>query len=151
MEQKNQDMTSGSLAKGILFFSIPLMLSNILQVLFNMSDIAVVGHFAGAMALGSVGSTTILVTMFTGFLIGLSGGINVLVALYYGAKNERGVKETVHSAAILSLIIGVILGVVVAVIRTAHDQQRLGRRNFFLWSGVIHSSLFLRSSGVSFV
>ena len=54
MEQKNQDMTSGSLAKGILFFSIPLMLSNILQVLFNMSDIAVVGHFAGAMALGSV-------------------------------------------------------------------------------------------------
>lgn len=109
MEQKNQDMTSGSLAKGILFFSIPLMLSNILQVLFNMSDIAVVGHFAGAMALGSVGSTTILVTMFTGFLIGLSGGINVLVALYYGAKNERGVKETVHSAAILSLIIGVIL------------------------------------------
>ena len=99
MEQKNQDMTSGSLAKGILFFSIPLMLSNILQVLFNMSDIAVVGHFAGAMALGSVGSTTILVTMFTGFLIGLSGGINVLVALYYGAKNERGVKETVHSAA----------------------------------------------------
>ena len=85
MEQKNQDMTSGSLAKGILFFSIPLMLSNILQVLFNMSDIAVVGHFAGAMALGSVGSTTILVTMFTGFLIGLSGGINVLVALYYGA------------------------------------------------------------------
>ena len=53
MEQKNQDMTSGSLAKGILFFSIPLMLSNILQVLFNMSDIAVVGHFAGAMALGS--------------------------------------------------------------------------------------------------
>ena len=109
MEQKNQDMTSGSLAKGILFFSIPLMLSNILQVLFNMSDIAVVGHFAGAMALGSVGSTTILVTMFTGFLIGLSGGINVLVALYYGAKNERGVKETVHSAAILSLVIGVIL------------------------------------------
>ena len=113
MEQKNQDMTSGSLAKGILFFSIPLMLSNILQVLFNMSDIAVVGHFAGAMALGSVGSTTILVTMFTGFLIGLSGGINVLVALYPGTVKDQG-----------------------GAVR---------------WSGVIHSSLFLRSSGVSFV
>lgn len=109
MEYKNRDMTSGSLGKGILFFSIPLMLSNILQVLFNMSDIAVVGHFAGAMALGSVGSTTILVTMFTGFLIGLSGGINVLVALYYGAKNERAIRETVHSAAILSFLVGLIL------------------------------------------
>lgn len=55
MEQKNQDMTSGSLAKGILFFSIPLMLSNILQVLFNMSDIAVVGHFAGCHGVGICG------------------------------------------------------------------------------------------------
>ena len=158
MEQKNQDMTSGSLAKGILFFSIPLMLSNILQVLFNMSDIAVVGHFAGAMALGSVGSTTILVTMFTGFLIGLSGGINVLVALYYGAKNERGVKETVHSAAILSLIIGVIL--LLFANRKIRKQPWIFQKypgtvkdqgGAVRWSGVIHSSLFLRSSGVSFV
>ena len=54
-----------------------------------MSDIAVVGRFAGPLALGSVGSTTILVTMFTGFLIGLSGGINVLTALYLGAERNR--------------------------------------------------------------
>lgn len=109
MRKNTPDMTSGSLAKKILFFSIPLMLSNILQVLFNMADIAVVGRFAGAMALGSVGSTTILVSMFTGFLIGLSGGINVLTALNLGAGNKKGISETVHSAAIISLLAGLSL------------------------------------------
>ena len=87
MSKRNQDMTTGPLGRQILFFSIPLMLSNILQVLFNMADVAVVGRFAGSMALGSVGSTTILVTMFTGFLIGVAGGINVLVALYYATAS----------------------------------------------------------------
>lgn len=109
MSKRNQDMTTGPLGRQILFFSIPLMLSNILQVLFNMADVAVVGRFAGSMALGSVGSTTILVTMFTGFLIGVAGGINVLVALYYGARNEKSVEETVHSSALLSLACGVLI------------------------------------------
>lgn len=106
MKKINQDMTTGPLGRQILLFSIPLVLSNILQVLFNMADVAVVGRFAGSMALGSVGSTTILVTMFTGFLIGMSGGINVLVALYFGARNEKGVEETVHSAALISIGVG---------------------------------------------
>lgn len=109
LKQMNQDLTRGPLAKQILFFSIPLMLSNILQVLFNMADVAVVGRFAGAMALGSVGSTTILVTMFTGFLIGFSGGINVIVALHFGAEDANGVRKAVHSAAILSLAVGILL------------------------------------------
>ena len=105
----NQDMTKGPLAKQIFYFSVPLMISNLLQVFFNMADVAVVGRFAGAMALGSVGSTTIMVAMFTGFLIGVSGGINVLVALYYGAKHEQNIQETVHSAALLSLGVGLLL------------------------------------------
>lgn len=109
MKHINQDMTKGPLGKQILFFSIPLMISNILQVLFNMADVAVVGRFAGSMALGSVGSTTILVAMFTGFLIGMAGGINVLAALYYGAKNEKSLTETVHSAALLSLATGILI------------------------------------------
>lgn len=85
------------------------MCSNLLQVLFNMADIAVVGQFAGSAALGSVGSTVTLVAMFTGFLIGMSGGINVLTALYFGAKNEKNVIKTVHSAAIVSIMTGVAL------------------------------------------
>lgn len=78
-KEEKQDLTTGSLGKKILFFSLPLMCSNLLQVLFNMADIAVVGQFVGSAALGAVGSTVILVGMFTGFLFGLSGGILVLL------------------------------------------------------------------------
>lgn len=109
MKQDAKDLTQGKLGKQILIFSLPLMLSNVLQVLFNMADIAVIGQFAGSLSLGSVGSTSILVAMFTGFLIGVSGGINVLAALHLGAKNRKEVTETVHTAALLSLMIGVIL------------------------------------------
>ena len=77
-----------------------------------MSDIAVVGRFAGSTALGAVGSTSIFVTLFTGFLIGLSNGINVLVARFYGARSEKGVHDTVHSALIVSLAAGFILLVI---------------------------------------
>ena len=77
-----------------------------------MSDVAVVGRFAGSTALGAVGSTSIFVTLFTGFLIGLGNGINVLVARFYGARHPNDVHDTVHSALIVSLIAGVILLVV---------------------------------------
>ena len=80
MKSNTKTLTEGPLAKQIFLVSLPLALSNLLQVLFNMSDVAVVGRFAGSTALGAVGSTSILVSLFTGFLIGLSGGINVLVA-----------------------------------------------------------------------
>lgn len=109
MKQLEQSLTDGSLTKKIFFFSLPLMFSNLLQVLFNMADIAVVGNFAGSIALGSVGSTTILVGLFTGFLIGIGGGINVLVALHIGAGNEREVKETVTTSYILCIFMGVLL------------------------------------------
>ena len=81
-------MTEGPLYKNILLFSVPLIFSQLLQVLFNMADVAVVGKFSSATALGSVGSTSTLVTLFTGFLIGLSNGVNVRVAQYLGARQE---------------------------------------------------------------
>ena len=109
MANETQDLTKGHLGKQILLFSLPLMLSNLLQVLFNMADIAVVGQFAGSTALGAVGSTTTLVTLFTGALIGLSAGINVLVALHIGSKNSKAVRETVHSSAFFSLLIGLLI------------------------------------------
>lgn len=109
MARENQDLTKGPLAGKILFFSAPLIVSNLLQVLFNVADIAVVGRFAGSLALGSVGSTTILVTMFTSFLIGVSGGINVLTALYLGSGDKKAVGETVHSAWLFSILTGIVL------------------------------------------
>ena len=124
--QQKITLTSGSLGRNILLFSIPLMLSNVLQVLFNMSDIAVVGRFAGSHALGSVGSTSILVTLFTGFLIGVGSGINVNVARYLGCQSDRDVSETVHTSAILCVIIGAIallIGVLGALIARPAEPQ----------------------------
>ena len=109
MKSNTKTLTEGPLAKQILLVSLPLALSNLLQVLFNMSDVAVVGRFAGSTALGAVGSTSIFVTLFTGFLIGLSNGVNVLVARFYGARHPNDVHKTVHSALIVSIIAGVVL------------------------------------------
>ena len=103
---KLRSMTEGSLSRGILFFSLPLVLSNLLQVLFNMSDIAVVGRFASAHALGAVGSTVILVGLFTGFLIGMGSGVNVMVARYLGANSDEDVQQTVHTSFLICLIAG---------------------------------------------
>ena len=109
MKTAQQDLTTGPLGKQILVFSIPLILSNLLQVLFNMADVAVVGRFAGSVALGAVGSTTILLSLFTGFLIGLSGGVNVLVAHHFGAGDRKSLSDTVHSAALVSAAVGILL------------------------------------------
>lgn len=106
MNKKTQDFSQGNLWLQIFTFSVPLVLSNLLQVLFNMADIAVVGRFAGSNALGSVGSTTTLVVLFTSALIGIAGGMNVLIAQAMGAKNERATRETVHNSALLSVLIG---------------------------------------------
>lgn len=107
--EKKINLTEGPLARQILIVSLPLALSNLLQVLFNMSDVAIVGRFAGSAALGAVGSTSIFVTLFTGFLIGLGNGINVLVARFYGARHPESVQKTVSSALLVSLIAGIVL------------------------------------------
>ena len=109
MTETKRDLTQGPLTRGILLFSLPLIASNLLQVLFNMSDIAVVGRFAGAGALGAVGSTTTLVTLFTGALIGLGAGVNALVARHYGAHQTERLKKTVHSALPVCLATGIAL------------------------------------------
>ena len=102
-------MTEGSLWKNILIFSLPLMLSQILQVLFNMADVAIVGKFSSSNAMGSVGSTSILVTLFTGFLIGMGAGVNVRVAQLLGAKRQEDTEKAVHTALLLCVLTGVII------------------------------------------
>ena len=109
MKEDRQDLTTGSIWGKMLFFSIPLVLTNFLQVLFNMADIAVIGRFAGSLSMAAVGSTATAVTLFTGILIGVGGGINALVARYYGARDRQELQRTVHSSAIICLICGILL------------------------------------------
>lgn len=110
------DMCHGPLLGKILMFSIPLMLSGILQLLFNAADIVVVGRFAGSQSLAAVGSTSSLINLLINVFIGLSVGANVLIARYYGAGQEKEVSDTVHTAVLLSIISGIFLCVVGVVL-----------------------------------
>ena len=103
------DMCSGPLLSKILVFSIPLMLSGILQLLFNAADIIVVGRFTGNEALAAVGSTSALINLIINLFIGVSVGTNVVAARYYGARDADGVSETVHTAILTALVGGVFL------------------------------------------
>ncbi|MGN0431712.1 MAG: MATE family efflux transporter [Lachnospiraceae bacterium] len=103
------DMCNGPLLGKILLFTLPLMLSGILQLLFNAADMIVVGRFAGSNALAAVGSTGPLINLLVNVFIGLSVGANVLVARYYGANQEKELSDMVHTAMLTSLICGVLL------------------------------------------
>lgn len=109
MNTHEMDMTTGSLWKKIFVFSIPLMFSNLLQVFFNMADVAVIGRFVGAIALGAVGSTTIIVTLTTGILLGMASGVNAVTALFVGSRDSERVRETVHTAILICLAAGILL------------------------------------------
>lgn len=102
-------ITHGSLWKNMFFFSVPLMLSQLLQVLFNMADVAVVGKFSSAEALGAVGSTTILVSLFTGFLIGIGSAVNVMVAQHLGAKDKARTASSIRTSFVICLAAGCII------------------------------------------
>lgn len=129
MEEERQkksfeiDMVRGPVLKKMLMFSLPLMCSSILQLLFNAADIIVVGRFAGDNSLAAVGSNTSLITLMTNLFIGLSIGANVTVAKYYGAKRERELKDTVHTAMTLSIISGILLTIL----------GLIGARQVLLW------------------
>lgn len=103
------DMCNGPLLRKMLRFAIPLMLSGILQLLFNAADIVVVGRFTGSEALAAVGSTGSLINLLVNVFNGLSIGTNVLVARYYGAKEEELLKKTVHTSIMLSFVSGIAL------------------------------------------
>ena len=98
------DMCNGPLLGKILVFSIPLMLSGILQLLFNAADIIVVGRFAGSTALAAVGSTASLINLMINVFVGLSVGVNVLAARYYGAQKEKDIQDTVHTAIMMAIL-----------------------------------------------
>ena len=106
------DMTNGSIMDKLVSFSLPLMVTSILQLMFNAVDIIVVGRFSGSDALAAVGATTALINIFTNLFIGISMGANVLCARYYAAGQDKEMSESVHTAIALALISGVLMAVV---------------------------------------
>ena len=102
-------MCNGTIMDKLISFSLPLMLSSILQLMFNAVDIIVVGRFSSSRALAAVGSTTALINIFTNLFIGISLGANVLAARYFAAGRDREMSEAVHTAITLALISGVVM------------------------------------------
>ncbi|MBP5275642.1 MAG: MATE family efflux transporter [Lachnospiraceae bacterium] len=113
MKSKNEmDMCSGSIFVKMLLFAVPLMLSSMLQLLFNAADIIVVGNYAGDNSLAAVGATGSLINLLTNLFIGLSVGVNVLVARYYGSKDFESLRTTIQTSVTLSAILGLFVMVV---------------------------------------
>ena len=105
-------MCNGSIMDKLVSFALPLMLSGILQLMFNAVDIIVVGRFSGSEALAAVGSTTALINVFTNLFIGISLGANVLAARFFAAGRREEMSETVHTSITLALISGIFMAFV---------------------------------------
>ena len=106
------DMCNGTIMDKLISFSVPLMLSGILQLMFNAVDIIVVGRFAGSQSLAAVGSTTALINMFVNLFIGVSLGANVLAARFYASGKHKEMSETVHTAITFAAISGVAMALI---------------------------------------
>ncbi|WP_458379724.1 MATE family efflux transporter [Thermoclostridium stercorarium] len=113
MRRKNYeiDMCNGPLLGKIIIFSIPMILSGILQLLYNAADVIVVGRFTGSTALAAVGSTGSLTNLIVNLFMGLSVGTSVTVAQYYGAGDWKNVSRAVHTSIATSIISGILVGV----------------------------------------
>ena len=102
------DMTEGSIPKHILTFALPLLVGNIFQQLYNMVDTWVVGNYVSSEAMAAVGSVGPVINMLIGFFLGLASGAGVVISQYYGAKNDEGVSQTVHTSLAMTLVMAVI-------------------------------------------
>lgn len=106
------DMCNGTIMDKLISFALPLMLSGILQLMFNAVDLVVVGRFSGQQSLAAVGSTTALINVFTNLFIGISLGANVLAARFYAAGRDKEMSDTVHTSIAFAFISGVVMALV---------------------------------------
>lgn len=122
-KNKILDMTTGPFLKKIILFSLPIIISGLLQIFFNAADTVIVGQFSadGDFAVSAVGSTGSLINAIVAIAMGLSNGAGVVVAQNVGAKNSKAVKNTVHTAMTLSVLVGIVIGAI----------------GFFLSSGIL--------------
>ena len=109
------NMTEGPILKSIVLFAFPLLLSNLLQLLYGAADLVVVSRYAGSLAMGSVGATGAITSMLVGSTIGISVGANVVVARYFGAKDKHGILRAVHTSITLGAILGIIICIVALI------------------------------------
>lgn len=135
------DMCNGTLMDKLISFSLPLMLSGILQLLFNAVDIIVVGRFTGSQALAAVGSTTALINIFTNLFIGISLGANVLAARFYASGKEKEMSETLHTSITLALISGLVMALA-GVLLARFALNLMGTPNDVIDQSVLYMRIY---------
>lgn len=112
MKENTQDLTKGSIVKAIILFSVPLLIGNLFQQLYNAVDSYVVGNYVGKVALAAVGASTPIINMLIGFFMGISTGAGVVIAQFFGAGDLSKMKKAIHNSIALTLVIGVVLTVI---------------------------------------
>lgn len=155
--KKSTVMTEGSIWKKILFFSIPLILGNLFQQLYNTVDSIIVGNYIGSEALAAVGSSGSLINLLIGFCIGASAGAGVVIAQFYGAQDREGVRKAVHTTIAIAIAAGVVL-TVVGIVATpillkamgtpqeVFDQASIYLKVYF--GGILFSVVYNMSAGI---
>ena len=156
-ENKSKLMTEGSIWKNILLFSVPLILGNLLQQLYNTADSIIVGNFVGSNALAAVGSSGSPIFLLIGFSQGIAVGAGVVVAQYLGAKDREDAQKAVHTALALAVLLGLILtigGILVSrALLTAMDTpaEVLGDAVTYMqiyFGGVLFSVVYNMAAGI---
>ncbi len=107
--EKQKTMTEGCIWKNILYFSIPLILGNLFQQLYNTVDSIIVGNYIGSEALAAVGGSGSIINLLVGFCIGASAGAGVVISQFFGAENHNGVKEAVHTTVAIAVVGGAVV------------------------------------------
>lgn len=155
--KKSTVMTEGSIWKKILFFSIPLILGNLFQQLYNTVDSIIVGNYIGSEALAAVGSSGSLINLLIGFCIGASAGAGVVIAQFYGAQDREGVRKAVHTTIAIAIAAGAVL-TVVGIVATpillkamgtpqeVFDQASIYLKVYF--GGILFSVIYNMSAGI---
>lgn len=155
--KKSTVMTEGSIWKKILFFSIPLILGNLFQQLYNTVDSIIVGNYIGSEALAAVGSSGSLINLLIGFCIGASAGAGVVIAQFYGAQDKEGVRKAVHTTIAIAIAAGAILTIVGIVTtplllkamgtpKEVFDQASIYLKVYF--GGILFSVVYNMSAGI---
>lgn len=150
-------MTEGSIWKKIFFFSIPLILGNLFQQLYNTVDSIIVGNYIGSEALAAVGSSGSLINLLIGFCIGASAGAGVVIAQFYGAQDKEGVRKAVHTTIAIAIAAGAILTIVGIVTtplllkamgtpKEVFDQASIYLKVYF--GGILFSVVYNMSAGI---
>ncbi len=109
--RKQKTMTEGAIWKNILYFSVPLILGNLFQQLYNTVDSIIVGNYIGSEALAAVGGSGSIINLLVGFCIGASAGAGVVLSQFFGAGNRQGVKEAVHTTIAIAICAGAVVSI----------------------------------------